>query len=89
MCKRDFSSIVVLGYGLLIITQAFLHILVNTGIFPVTGQTLPMISKGMSSLIVFSCAIGIILSVNRTIVITEDKKKIEELKNKENNIETT
>ena len=38
---------------------------VNVGIFPVTGQTLPLISKGGTS-IIFSCiSIGIILSVSR------------------------
>lgn len=75
LCKREFSATVVLGFALLIILQAFMHIFVNIGILPVTGQTLPMISKGKSSLMVLSCAIGIILSVNRTIVITENKRK--------------
>lgn len=86
MCNRKFSAIVVLGLALLIVTQAFVHILVNIGIFPVTGQTLPMISKGKSSLIAMSAAIGIILSVNRTIVIKENKRKEqEELEAKEKN----
>ena len=86
MCNRKFSAIVVLGLALLIVTQAFVHILVNIGLFPVTGQTLPMISRGKSSLIAMSAAIGIILSVNRTIVIKETKRKEqEELEAKEKN----
>ena len=74
-CKKDFSLITVLGLSTLITLQAFLHIFVNTGIIPVTGQTLPMISRGGSSLIIMSSAFGIILSVNRTIVIKDMKLK--------------
>lgn len=68
-CTKVFSTIVVLGLSLLITMQAFLHILVNVGILPVTGQTLPLISLGGTSYIIMSCAFGIILSVNRTIEI--------------------
>lgn len=68
-CTKLFSTIVVLGLSLLITMQAFLHILVNVGILPVTGQTLPLISLGGTSLVIMSCAFGIILSVNRTIEI--------------------
>ena len=38
---------------------------VNVGLFPVTGQTLPLISKGGTSIIFTCVAIGIILSVSR------------------------
>ena len=45
--------------------QAVINMGVNVGLFPVTGQTLPLISKGGTS-IIFSCiSIGIILSVSR------------------------
>lgn len=74
-CKKEFSAVVVLGLGMLIVTQAFLHILVNVGLIPVTGQTLPMISKGGSSLIIMSSAFGIILSVNRTIEVSKAKEQ--------------
>ncbi len=79
-CKRVFSTISVLGLSTLIIIQAFVHILVNVGIFPVTGQTLPMISRGGTSLVIISTAFGIILSINRTIEISITKKKEEEAK---------
>lgn len=87
-CKKTFSTIVVLGLALLIVMQAVTHILVNIGIFPVTGQTLPMISLGGTSLVIMSCAFGIILSVNRTIEITIEKEAVEqnnELIEEENN----
>ena len=78
MCTRMYSTVVVLGLGFLITLQAFIHILVNVGIFPVTGQTLPLVSLGGTSLLIMSCAFGIILSVNRTIEI---KIEIEKSKN--------
>lgn len=77
-CTKMYSTVVVLGIGFLITLQAFIHILVNTGIFPVTGQTLPLVSLGGSSYLIMSCAFGIILSVNRTI---EVKIEIEKGKN--------
>ena len=77
-CKKVFSTITVLGIGALITTQAFMHILVNVGILPVTGQTLPLISLGGSSTLVMGCAFGIVLSINRTIEIKIEKEKIAE-----------
>ncbi len=66
-CSHIFSIMTVIGLALLITFQAFLHILVNVGILPVTGHTLPLISLGGSSIIIMSAAFGIILSVSRTI----------------------
>ena len=63
----------------MITTQAGLHILVNVGILPVTGHTLPLISLGGTSFVIFSCAFGIILSVSRTIDI-DAAKRIEQEK---------
>lgn len=77
-CKRLDTTIMVLGLGLLITLQAFVHILVNVDIFPVTGQTLPLVSLGGTSYLIMSCAFGIILSINRTI---EVKIEIEKSKN--------
>lgn len=65
-CKTIFSSVTVGGLGLLITIQALLHILVNVGILPVTGHTLPLVSLGGTSLIILSCAFGIVLAVSRT-----------------------
>lgn len=74
-CTQMFSTVVVLGLGFLITLQAFIHILVNVGIFPVTGQTLPLVSLGGTSYLIMSCAFGIILSVNRTIEIKIKQNK--------------
>jgi len=73
-CTKVFSALTVAGLGLLITVQATLHILVNVGYLPVTGHTLPLLSLGGTSLVILSCAFGIILSVSRTIDISSQKK---------------
>ena len=75
-CTRNFSSLLVIGLGLLIVLQAMLHICVNVGLLPVTGQTLPLVSLGGTSFIAVSAAFGIILAVSRTIERTEMKKEV-------------
>ncbi len=65
-CRTVFAAITVGGLGAVIMVQAMLHILVNVGIFPVTGHTLPLISLGGTSFIIISGAFGIILSISRT-----------------------
>ena len=60
-----FAKLSVAGLALLISGQAFLHILVNVDIGPMTGQTLPLVSHGTSAFICFSIAFGIILSISR------------------------
>jgi cell division protein FtsW len=74
-CTKVFSALTVAGLGLLISIQATLHILVNVGYLPVTGHTLPLLSLGGTSLIILSCAFGIILSVSRTIDISSQKRR--------------
>lgn len=66
-CTKMFSAILVIALGLLIATQAMLHILVNVSLLPVTGHTLPLISLGGTSLIIMSSAFGIILAVSRSV----------------------
>lgn len=73
-CKDDFGKITVAGLVLLISGQAMLHMLVNVGIGPLTGQTLPIISYGSSSFVVFCIAFGIILSISRDTVKPMDKE---------------
>ena len=65
MCPRKFPSMMSLGLALLITGQALLHIMVTVNILPETGQPLPMISRGGSSLLFTSIALGMILSVSR------------------------
>ncbi|MGI6479318.1 MAG: FtsW/RodA/SpoVE family cell cycle protein [Salinivirgaceae bacterium] len=67
-CPTTFPAFLVAGMVILIVLQAFAHIGVNTGVFPVTGQTLPMISMGGTSMIINGIQIGIILSVSKEIL---------------------
>lgn len=64
-CPKKFPSMMSLGLAMLITGQALLHIMVTVNILPETGQPLPMISRGGSSLLFTSVALGLILSVSR------------------------
>ena len=77
-CTAPFSQALVLGLAFLITTQAFLHILVNVRLIPITGHTLPLISHGGTAFLVLSGAVGMILSVSRTIdKQIEEQKRVE------------
>ena len=65
LCTNEFAKIAVGGLSILITGQAFMHMFVNVGIGPMTGQTLPLISDGSFAFLVFCCAFGIILSISR------------------------
>ncbi len=60
-----FASYLALGLGLALTTQAFINMGVATGIFPVTGQTLPLVSMGGSSILFTCVSLGILLSISR------------------------
>ncbi|MFI3303933.1 MAG: FtsW/RodA/SpoVE family cell cycle protein [Rikenellaceae bacterium] len=64
-CGTIFPALLVLGLAVMITTQALLHIAVTINLIPETGQTLPLISRGGSSLLFNSIALGMILSVSR------------------------
>ena len=65
MCEDEFAKFAVGGLAILVSGQAFMHILVNVDIGPMTGQTLPLISHGASAFLVFCVAFGIMLSISR------------------------
>ena len=60
-----FGGLLSIGLTLSIVFQALTHMFINVGLGPVTGQTLPLISKGGTSILFTSIAIGIVLSVSR------------------------
>ena len=64
-CEKLFPKYLVLGSALLIVTQALANMLVAVNVIPVTGQPLPLISRGGTSTIITCAYIGIILSVSR------------------------
>ncbi|WP_185849448.1 FtsW/RodA/SpoVE family cell cycle protein [Blattabacterium cuenoti] len=65
--QNYFCSLLVLAVGLPIINQALINMGIAVGLFPVTGQTLPLISAGGTSMWVTFFSFGIILSVSRMI----------------------
>lgn len=65
--RRVLPSLLIIGMAAMITTQALFHMAINVGVFPVSGQPLPLISMGGTSIIVMSVAFGIMLSVSRTI----------------------
>lgn len=60
-----FETYVCIGIGILMLTQASVNMLVCTGIFPVTGQNMPLLAMGGSALIMTCVAIGIVQSIAR------------------------
>lgn len=79
-CGTAFPSLLVLGLGLMITFQALVHMLVAINFFPETGQPLPLISHGGSSILFTSIALGMILGVSRqTEERTLDRPKSESL----------
>ena len=63
----DFAILITIGLGFSIISQAFTNMAVAVNLLPVTGQTLPLISAGGSSVWMTCAAIGLILSVSNSI----------------------
>jgi cell division protein FtsW len=75
--RSDFGSMLTLGLGLIIMAQALVNLSVAVNLIPVTGQTLPLVSKGGTSVWMTSLAIGMILSVSRSQQTKEEKAKPE------------
>ncbi|WP_185856971.1 FtsW/RodA/SpoVE family cell cycle protein [Blattabacterium cuenoti] len=69
-------SLLVLSVGIPIINQALINMGIAVGLFPVTGQTLPLISAGGTSIWVTFLSFGIILSVSRLIYSSNDTTQI-------------
>ena len=66
-CEDYFEKVVIAGLSILVTCQAYMHMMVNVHFpfVPQTGQTLPLVSHGTTSFIVFSAVFGIILSISR------------------------
>ena len=73
-CHRVLPALLIIGMASMITFQALCHMAINTGVFPVSGQPLPLVSKGGTSIIVTSIAFGVMFSVSRTIANSKDKQ---------------
>jgi len=76
-----FGSLLAIGIGMPIIFQAFINMGVAVELFPVTGQTLPLISSGGTSIWMTCLAIGILISVSADYGATEEIEMNEESQN--------
>ena len=65
-CENNFPAFLIMGLSLLLVIQATFNMMVAVGLAPVTGQPLPLISKGGTSTIINCAYIGVILSVSRS-----------------------
>lgn len=65
-CRDRFGSLLAAGITIVFAIQVFVNIGVVTGTFPTTGQALPFISAGGSSMVIFLAAMGVLLSISRS-----------------------
>lgn len=75
-CSRALPAFLIMGCAVMIVFQALVHMAIVTGVFPVSGQPLPFISKGGTSVLVMSAALGIMLSVSRYASYSSDGKAV-------------
>ena len=78
-CDNNFPAFLVLGLALMLVIQASFNMMVAVGIAPVTGQPLPLISRGGTSTIINCAYIGAILSVSRSAKKKSDKMTLKEI----------
>lgn len=78
-CDRTFPAFLVMGIALLLVSQAMFNMMVAVGLAPVTGQPLPLISRGGTSTLINCIYIGMILSVSRyTAKLDEEARRLKE-----------
>lgn len=65
-CAKPFPAYLVMGLSTMLVLQALVNMGVAVGLLPVTGQPLPLVSKGGTSYIITCIYIGMILSVSRS-----------------------
>ena len=80
-CENNFPAFLAMGLGLLLVIQATFNMMVAVGLAPVTGQPLPLISKGGTSTIINCVYIGAILSVSRSAKMKKEVQEDKVLKN--------
>ena len=74
-CDRTFPAFLIIGIALLLVSQAVFNMMVAVGLAPVTGQPLPLISKGGTSTLINCAYIGMILSVSRYTAKLEEQSE--------------
>lgn len=72
----QFAKLMVFGLGFSIVFQAFLNMGVGVNLLPVTGQPLPLVSMGGTSILFTCIAFGMILSVSTTVIDNEEEEEV-------------
>lgn len=67
LCPNKFGSLLAAGISIVFGMQVFINVAVVTGLAPTTGQPLPFISAGGTSLLIFMSAMGILLNISREV----------------------
>ena len=78
-CENNFPAFLVMGLALMLVLQASFNMMVAVGIAPVTGQPLPLISRGGTSTIINCAYIGAMLSVSRSAKKRGEKLALKEI----------
>lgn len=73
--SKTFGALMASGLAFVLVLQAMMNMGVTVGILPVTGFTLPLISKGGTSILITCVSLGIILSVSRDAIENKPKKR--------------
>ncbi len=73
---RTFPAFMVTGLGIILVFQAMVNIGVSTGVLPVTGQPLPLVSWGGTSLLFISAAFGLIISISYQNQVNRESQKL-------------
>ena len=76
-CENAFPAYLVMGLALLLVTQALFNMCVAVGLAPVTGQPLPLVSKGGTSSIINCVYLGVMLSISRYAKRRNNNKEVE------------
>ncbi|MCB9247167.1 MAG: FtsW/RodA/SpoVE family cell cycle protein [Ignavibacteriales bacterium] len=71
--KDEFGQLLAFGISFTIVMSAFIHVAVGVGLLPTTGITLPFISFGGTSIIIFSISLGILINIA---LLADKHKKI-------------
>ena len=87
-CDKTFGVLLGLGISFILVFQALINMAIVVGIFPVTGQPLPLVSMGGTSIWFTSIGIGIMLSISRANDKEKELREEQELQRLENEEES-
>lgn len=86
---KAFGALIAVGLSFQFVLQALINMAVAVGLLPVTGLTLPLVSKGGTSLIFTFITLGLIMSVSRYIEVENKEEENENIDSKNNNFIST